>query len=513
VSSWSYCKDKLAVLGDIEEDDSSICVMPDEIPSTADMCERGIFGGLSSIFFRNRRTGGVLGRGCPFIGNDLRNLPGVLRQNLFSCILAHDGDEEDPVRSDIYELKRRISMMRMKHQADERGLLANPDIPWQLEAREHYMNHHQPTATSQGDVKQEYLPEYGAPVDLIPESPSDWLPYDTEMTSKPLCCSLHINLEDYEDFYRRYYTPPANPRANGTGIAEATPLTAGCPQGNKRKLDSQDDNESAKLEAHEDEPTEPPSSENGAAVTPEESDLSPPVSRSSSDEDEGAKTLDRSSHAVNVLHDTVVLLKHSGNKAFQAGFSSLAARRYDQAIQYCAVIFMKFPHGDVDMFATRRSSDPRLEWTPFYKLLITTRLNLSMVMLKIPDPEPRKAVALAMAALVELGPFVAEKGEIRKGRKFSEVYKDDEPESTYLETKELQAKAFFRLGSAQHAAHAYSEAVKSFENSVTSTTCVGGKPESMVLRRLEEAKRASRRKAMRLRKKLKAAFGDDVEAS
>jgi tetratricopeptide (TPR) repeat protein len=502
VSSWADCQKKLSVLSEVESD---IYVMPDEIPPTEDVVEGGLFGGLSSAFFRisPSRLSGLV---SPYIGNDLKNLPRVLRENLFACILSHDGDKDDPVRSGIYELKRRISLICLKFQADERGLLWNPNTPWRLEARRRYVGR-QMTSAAKGDSKLESQVTYGDPVDLIPAAPSNWLPYDPKMTSTNLLCSVKFNLEDYEEYYRRHYAAPANVESSANVIAGVAHLNTACPTRNKRKLDCQDVDELLLPTPHDSYSAKSVSSDCVPPVTPDKAGvgflaLSGSVATY---EDWTQHALDRRVSAMNLLHDTIAMLKDAGNKALQAGFPSLAARRYDQAIQYCAVVFMKFPHGDLDLFVAQ-DTDPRLEWTPLLKLLITTRLNLSMVLLKLLVPQTRKACEMASTALVELGPFVIEKGQICRGRKFTEVFKDDEPESTYLAAKELQAKAFFRLGSAQYEMGDFSEAVKSFEHSITSITSAQGQPETIVLRRLEEAKHASKRKARNLRKKFKAAF-------
>jgi hypothetical protein len=116
----------------------------------------------------------------------------------------------------------------------------------------------------------------------------------------------------------------------------------------------------------------------------------------------GEVTVDKTERAFKLIHDTVAALKDSGNAALQAGLVNLAARRYDQAIRYCAVAYMKFPGGNLGLLVARWDTDPRLKWAPLLKLLVTTRLNLSMVLLKLPEPEPRKAIQIAKNAVLEL---------------------------------------------------------------------------------------------------------------
>jgi hypothetical protein len=76
---------------------------------------------------------------------------------------------------------------------------------------------------------------------------------------------------------------------------------------------------------------------------------------------------------------------------------------------------------------------------------------------------------------------------------------------------ELQAKAYFRLGSAQCAVRDFSAAVESFEICITCSKLSGGKVEAIVTRRLEEAKLAVRLKSKRLRKTMRDAFAGGID--
>ena len=93
-----------------------------------------------------------------------------------------------------------------------------------------------------------------------------------------------------------------------------------------------------------------------------------------------------------------------------------------------------------------------------------------------------------------------------KGSKLDIVYREDEPEETYFDAMTLQAKAYFRLGSAQYELEEYCEAISSFEKSIRSTHEAKGKPDSLIFRRLSEAKRQKRRKVKHQRKKFKFSF-------
>ncbi len=438
-----------------------------------------------------------------YIGNDLQNLPEVLRRNLYSCILARQGDEDDPVKSNINDLKRRISLICLQHQAQERGLVSNPNVPWQLQARPHSL-----TLAKCGDLHAEHRADYAHPADLIPVSPSDWLPYDPEMTNNPQSCSLDMNIEDYAEYYRQHYFLPvdASPVGASTKVVN---VDIECAPPNKRKLDSVDIDEASvpRILLNSDLSM----SESMPIVTPDKSEVNSVQSRCSFASSEVAEaTIDKTERAFKLLLVTVTTLKDSGNAALQSGLLNLAARRYDQAIRYCAVVYMKFPCGNMDLLVTAWERDPRFEWTPLLKLLVTTRLNLSMVLFKLPEPEPRVAISMAETALHELHPFTMERGKVFAGSSPSDIGRD-EPESTFVAAMELEAKAYFRLGSALSAVREFSEAVKSFEACIASTMAAGGRPESIVVRRLEEAKLAAKLKSKKLRKKMRSAFGGDAD--
>jgi len=160
------------------------------------------------------------------------------------------------------------------------------------------------------------------------------------------------------------------------------------------------------------------------------------------------------------------------------------------------------------------------------KILINTRLNLAMAMLKPELSDPQGAAEQSSQALQELRPFTVEKGKVRVGRHKRDPEEGivgtttpppppgtDEPLETFREAKTLQAKAYFRLGTAQYATKDFAAAVKSFEHSIKSTMAATehGKPGTLVLRRLAEAKREHSKKKRRHRKKFKLMLGEDDE--
>ena len=87
----------------------------------------------------------------------------------------------------------------------------------------------------------------------------------------------------------------------------------------------------------------------------------------------------------------------------------------------------------------------------------------------------------------------------------------DEPEETYVQAKALEAKAYFRLGSAQLVLNEYDDAVKSLECSVGSTREANMKVDAGLLRKLNKAKQYRNDKIERQRKKFKLMFGSSTQ--
>jgi tetratricopeptide (TPR) repeat protein len=142
--------------------------------------------------------------------------------------------------------------------------------------------------------------------------------------------------------------------------------------------------------------------------------------------------------------------------------------------------------------------------------MITIRLNLSMAMQKPELADWDSAVEQARLALQELKPFTITPGHALSG-KVTGSEEAQVPETAYYEAKELQGKAYFRLGTAQYSAKNYSGAVSSYEKSLQSMKHAKPevKPDAMVLRRLAEARRDKAKKQERLRKKFKNSIHDD----
>jgi hypothetical protein len=422
------------------------CVLPDQIPISQDIGRVGF-----SVFSRRN----LLRR----LGNDLHNLPRILVKNYFES-LRGIADEIAPVESGARDLKHRVSLMRLRHQADQLGLAWNPSLPWQFE-----VPHNCVGAAHGKDIH---------PADLIPDYPSDWLPYDPEITEVPWDFDEYFNTKEYTDFFMERYVRlqfddpcPHVLRLRESGGLEPL-FVVNC-------ADKFDDGavQSGNV--------------GGGGV--------------------GAKSEQNSERGYDVILITMKLLKDAGNLALSEGWLDLAANRYDKALRYAAVVSMSFPSNTYE-FARNGENNvsdsdyfPFLTWDELTTLLIRIRLNLSLLFLMPHFSKPRAAAAQALNALHELSPFCIKKGVVMKGKTLTKTHRDGEPEKTYLDAKALQAKAYFRLGSAQDELGEFADAIISFESSVQAAEHAMAKPDKLVLRRLSEAKRKNRRARKRERNK------------
>jgi tetratricopeptide (TPR) repeat protein len=218
--------------------------------------------------------------------------------------------------------------------------------------------------------------------------------------------------------------------------------------------------------------------------------------------------------AWDILYQTVSLLKEAGNEALKSSQPSLAAQRYDKAINYCSIAYLHFPVGNSlflaeHQYVISKSNGFECRWNPLLKQLIMIRLNLSMCFLKEELKDTKEALSQANLALRALRPFT-EKGVVLTGKKLSKKRKD-EPQETFKEAKSLQAKAYFRLGSAQLAAADFEEAVTSFDKSAKCSKEADLQVEDAVVRKLNEAKRQRKQKKEKERKKFKLMFTSQDE--
>ena len=520
VRSWKETQNKLNLFCDTEIEEEDFSLLPDEIPSHDDDNE-STFGGLAGVLFS--RASRFVGPSpmIPYIGNDLVALPIVLLQNYFSCVRAFVSGDEEPIRSGIDAFKRRVGLMRLRHQADRLGLMWDAEVPWAMAPKAHVYSLE--AALHNNDVCTDN--KYGSNVELVPDFPGDWIPFDAEMSSDPLSFGMAFNTEDYQDFFLERYakkrqrcrtfqaTAAENDSLNddfllSSGEAETSSTAVNTPD-QKEKDDECLSKNHSRAEGNADTQNErmkPGSRSNNKTKSHEEY-------RFKAVPDAPPTLAYDATKAWDLLYNTVMVLKEGGNAALSIGAVSLAAHRYDKAIRYCALAFLRFPVGRLRFLsshqdALEQNGGHEIRWIPLLKALIATRLNLSMTMLRSEIYSPTIASDQALLALNEIKPFTVSKGKVMIGPELDKA-RDDEPEETYEEAMKLQAKAYFRLGNAQSASCNYSAAVKSYENSIKSTSNIKGpnaKPDAVVQRRLAEARRENAKKRKRQRKKFKFAF-------
>ena len=442
---------------------------PDEVSEEDDNSYQDHF---LSLFMRSR----PVSQDAPYIGNDLTNLRIVASQNYFACTRSVMKGLDEPVKSGIVAMKNRVSLIKLRHQADMLGLDFNSDTPWILKHKKLPLKRHGSTGVSGG----------GHPVisvvclaDLIPDNPSDWLPFDKLMANPPHPGGMHFNskYEDYHlDLLADHSVPP---------ISRQVCLDELCISGDVRMVNEDKGGVCNQLNTLQ-------ASGN-------------PISQS-------AKSAYDPAQAWDILIQTVSLLRDAGNDALKASLPFAAARRYDKAINYCALAYIEFPVGTME-FLTKlngtqvqnpSSRGYKFLWNDLLKLLIAVRLNLALVNLAPEINDARGAMALASLSLKELQPFATITGSVLT--KNLAHARTNEPQTTYVEAKTLQAKAYFRLGSAQLVLSEYDEAVKSFEQCVASTKEANLTVDSGVLRKINEAKRCRKEKKEKQRKKFKLMF-------
>jgi len=367
-----------------------------------------------------------------------------------------DDDDELPVKSSFASLKQRVSLIKLKHQADSLGLEFNQETPWILKAKGHLEELFNRESEDSAD-----LVSYGSLADLVPDNPSDWLPYDKLLANPPQAGGMQFNTE-----YQQLDTEEV----------------------------LEDDNAIDKIDTK-------------ASTQPHTTQANEKLLEKSQEEEYDTN------QAWDILYQTVDLLKRAGNEALRANLPQLATKRYDKAINYCAVAYLRFPIGNINFLAEHKyilykNGGYEVRWNELLKTLIILRLNISLVYLRPELDDARGARTQAMLALEELNPFTSEQGVVLTGKTFTRK-RMDEPIETYTEAKMLQSKAYFRLGTAQLVLCEYDYAVESLEHCVECTKEAGKSVDATVLRKLTESKRCRKMDKERKKKKFKFMFSSN----
>jgi tetratricopeptide (TPR) repeat protein len=490
VRGWGEVK---AVLNNFDRRESGMEqseVFPDHIPSTKIVFRRGR---LSQTWLRDSPLKDRGGRSK--IGNDLHNLPQTLKENLYACLRSLYDDDDVPVESGLEELKHRVSLIRLRHQADRLGLTWSPSLPWVMEGRT-------TVATKEATLMDAPEDHRVDPADLVPDCPSDWIPYDSHASSDPFDFRNCFNRERYGDFFQDRYR----------SLDERNALGSFCDDDIQRCVDRNGDDVGDALQGGEQEAgagdiiLQVQNDDFDAGLVARDDKDHDATVKAKDDEDDPMKVGDEkdvldskrgsghedaaNSRVYDVLLETMTTLKEGGNAALKEGNLDLAAHRYDKSIQYAAMFFMR---------TTLQDLQASMGWNPLLKTLIVTRLNLALLLLKPRFGEAQASANQAKLALEELSPFLGSSGPSKC--------------CAHSETREimnLASKAYFRLGSAHHDMGDYGNAAESFESSIKTMNLLGDpnvKPDSLVLRRLAEAKRENFKNRARMRKKFKLSFG------
>mmetsp|Transcript_18979 Transcript_18979/g.52941 ORF Transcript_18979/g.52941 Transcript_18979/m.52941 type:complete len:1319 (+) Transcript_18979:207-4163(+) len=475
VSHWGEVRSILEMMSS-----EGVEVFPDQIPSIKALRR----GRVSHSGLRESSNNSNGRQGIPKIGNNLHNLPDTLKANLYTVLRSRFDDNDAPVESSSRDFDRRISWIRLRHQADKLGLTWNPIIPWSMEGQATVRR----TKETLKDSPEDHDVERS---ELVPEYPSDWIRYDAEMSSYPIdfgdyFCSIS---HSYADYYRdRYHALDERGvmsilggKGDGTddGLDEHKDTTTEL-QSEKESESVEDTDESFRERDDTDAEVEMGKEEN--------SHLSTEMGFDEQNSDLSIESKEFTRHSSMLLAETVKTLKDCGNAAFNSGKLGLAAYRYDKAIQYGSVAYM-------DSRKTNLFSFDNL-----LKNLIMSRLNLALVLLNEQFMEVKAAAKQAKLALQEVSPFCDPHTNRGSG--------------SLDEALALKAKACFRLGSAQYEMGDYNDAIDSLEESIQSTNLISdperNTPDSLVPRRLAQAKREHLKLTRRQRKKFKFAFANSI---
>lgn len=172
----------------VDLDDDDLSFFPDETPLEDIMNDSTSLEFMGLLFSRTRTNSNP-----PFIGNDLSRLNNEIKKNYYACARAGSG-EDMPVKSGLLGLKRRLSLIKLRHHADRLGLRFNCNVPWNSSFNEILLE--------RMTVNNESV-SYGSLVDLVPD-PSDWMPFNSLMTYPPMDCGMQFSKRHKKFYYESY---------------------------------------------------------------------------------------------------------------------------------------------------------------------------------------------------------------------------------------------------------------------------------------------------------------------
>ena len=452
-----------------EEASTDMVVFPDYIPTTQEVLCGGRF--MPTMLWT--MVGGH--NGAPRIGNALRTLPYVLRSNRYECCRAVKADRDGPIEGPLENLAQRLSRMRLQHQADQNGLVIDSDS--------------HPYLMRLPKILGEKPPH---PADMVPDFPSDWILWDPAMNQNPHSVFPNFTLNKYPTVESREKALVDFLLAkSSTG---PSPNTLSRYPWLQRHGKGGDDDYWWPLNSGSD------------------------LDELLEERQEGSSTLsvEACEFSRKVLYYTALLCKNGGNEAMKEQQFEVAARRYDKAIQYCCVAFFSYEGGSVHVPHLTAGMSERLcpeneetsrktgyvyAWCPLLRVWISSHLNLALVFLK-PDlwrfhAESRNQAEIALRLL---SPYTQEPGKVYYQNR---LIREHEPETTYQEAMRLQAKAYFRLGSAELELGDFFNATKALEASMASTD---GPADPVILKKLNKAKSRSSSQKKRNRRRFEVAL-------
>ena len=463
-------------------------ILPDFIASRQEISASGKFSAP------NRR--GMVDYDSPRIGNAYKSLPQILRSNRYECYRTAQTEMAVPIDSHgLCPLTVRTSICRLRHQAERLGVSFS------------FHNHQPWNFRNVGKTH---------PADLVPDHPSDWILLDERMTTDPLKLEkYHLNWKNWSDYLlTRNEVGPSHLLKEFVehdnkqySLLDDPPIWLRLYKGSGK-----DDFAWPVWDISDDDSKEEDDTQSSRRSSGNETD---------DDESEGAHVVlseNAKARSQRYLFETSVLLKEGGNEATKDGQLDTAARRYDKSIQYCSVAFMRYfegSHGELAHLKAglcvatgKRQECLPIVWSPLLWVLITSRLNMALLLLKPRFSAVADACSHAVEALRLLSPFTARRGAVvipdPRDREEYTVIHEDEPEETYKHARALQAKGYFRLGSAEMEQGDWSAAVDAFQASI----CCSDKPDSLVTRRLQEAKIKHNSKKKRDRKRFEVAMSN-----